>query len=386
MTLTDVALQNLRRRKGKTFFLLFTFILIVGIAVALNVLTASMQADLEKTLTQYGANLVITPKSQHFALSYGGLSVPGVDYKIQHLNKDVVTTISQTPGLGINGIAPKIIGLATGNNNASRLIVGVDFPTELKMKPWWHIQGKTPADGEIVVGAKIANTENLKIGDTLVLNRQNYPVVGVMQATGGSEDNAVFADFKTAGTLTGTGSWSMIEINSVQPDKTAAQLSTLLPQAKVAELSQLVQETQESVERFSSFSLITSILLGVIGILIVFVTTIGNVNDRISEIGIFRAIGFRQRHVLSLLIREITIVSLAGGVLGYLLGELSPSLLGPLLFQKTVSLQFQPYVTFLSIGLPALSGIVSVVLGMRILAPDPAFSKDPFFVPDIPPG
>ena len=66
MTLTDIAIQNLRRRKGKTAFLLLTFILVIGITVTLNTLAKSMQDDLQKSLTQYGANVVITPKSEHF--------------------------------------------------------------------------------------------------------------------------------------------------------------------------------------------------------------------------------------------------------------------------------------------------------------------------------
>ncbi|WP_407312723.1 ABC transporter permease [Desulfosporosinus sp. SB140] len=341
MTLTDIAIQNLRRRKGKTIFLLLTFILVVGITVSLNTLARSMQDDLQKSLTQYGANVVITPKSEHFTLSYGGLSVPGVDYDIKHLNKDVVTTITQAQGLGINGIAPTIVGLASGGSK-SYLIVGVDFSIELKMKPWWHIQGQVPSDGKVIVGSDLARQENLKIGSSLELNHQNYPVVGIMQPTGGSEDNGVFSNFNTSRTITGIDSWSMIEINSAQPDKTATLLSELLPEAKVAELSQLVQGTQESVDRFSNFSLITSTLLGIIGVLIVFVTTLGNINDRISEIGVFRAIGFRHRHILSILIREIVLVSLSGGVLGYLIGAFAPPCLVQWLFKKPFLFNFTP--------------------------------------------
>jgi|SRR5680860_24985 len=364
MTLTDIAIQNLRRRKGKTAFLLLTFMLVIGITVTLNTLAKSMQYDLQKSLTQYDANVVITPKSEHFTLSYGGLSVPGVDYEIKHLNYDVLTKIKTSQDLTISGIAPKIIGSVAGINKRY-LIIGVDFPSELKMKPWWHIQGLQPGDREVIIGADLALKENLIVGSTLELNHQKYPVVGVMQETGGSEDNGVFTNFTTARIITRLDSWSMIELNTAQPTKTAARLNELLPEAKVAEISQLVQSTKESVDRFSSFSLLASTLLSVIGVLIVFVTTMGNINDRIAEIGVFRAIGFRRRHILSILIREIVLVSFVGGVLGYLLGDIVPTLLGPIAFQKTVLFQFHPLMALVALSASVLVGSISIVLPAR---------------------
>ena len=364
MTLTDVAIQNLRRRKGKTTFLFLTFLLVIGITVTLNTLAKSMQDDLQKSLTQYGANVVITPQSEHFTLSYGGLSVPGVDYEIKHLNNDVLTKLETSQDLMINGIAPKIIGSIAGDNKRY-LIIGVDFPSELKMKPWWHIKGLLPADREVIIGSDLARQDNLVVGSTLELNHQKYPVVGVMQETGGSEDNGVFTNFTTSRIITGLDSWSMIELNTAQPDVTATRLNELLPEAKVAEISQLVQGTKESVDRFSNFSLIASTLLGVIGVLIVFVTTMGNINDRVAEIGVFRAIGFRRRHILSILIREITLISLAGGVIGYVFGEIVPTLLGPIALQKTVLFQFHPLTALVTVSASVLIGIISIILPAR---------------------
>lgn len=371
MTLTDIAIQNLRRRKGKTAFLLLTFVLVVGITVTLNSLAIGMQYDLQKSLTQYGANVVITPKSEHFTLSYGGLSVPGVDYEIKHLDYDSLAKLNTNPDLMLNGIAPKIIGSVAGASNRY-LIIGVDFTSELKMKPWWHINGELPSNQEVVIGSDLARKENLVIGNTLELNHQRYPIAGIMHETGGSEDSGVFTNFNTARLITGIDSWSMIELNTAQPTKTVVLLNELLPEAKIAEISQLVQGAQESVDRFSSFSLITSILLGLIGVLIVFVTTTGNINDRTTEIGIFRAIGFRRHHILSILIREISLLSLCGGVLGYLVGGLTATLLAPFAFQTSVSFEFHPLIALTAICASVIIGVVSILFpAQRAVQLDP---------------
>lgn len=363
MTLTDIAIQNLRRRKGRTLFLLLTFILVSGLTVTLNTLAKSMQDDLQKRLTQYGANVVITPQSEHLTLSYGGLSVPGVDYEIKYLDVDSITKLNN-PDLMLNGIAPKIIGSAAGESNRY-LIIGVDFPSEMKMKPWWSIKGRLPNDQEVIIGSDLAQKENLEIGNTFQLNHQKYPIVGVMGETGGSEDNSVFTNFETARSITGINSWSMIELNTAQPTNARQLLSELLPEAKVVEISQLVEGAKESVDRFSGFSLVTTILLGLSGILIIVVTITSNINDRTTEIGIFRAIGFRRHHILSILIREISLVSFGGGVLGCLIGNSLSALLAPILFEKSLGLTFYPFIALTAVSASVIIGVASTLLAAR---------------------
>jgi putative ABC transport system permease protein len=46
----------------------------------------------------------------------------------------------------------------------------------------------------------------------------------------------------------------------------------------------------------------------------------GSVRERTEEIGIFRAVGFRRRHVMGIVFLEAGIVSSIAGILGYLLG------------------------------------------------------------------
>lgn len=342
MTLTTIALQDLRHRKGRTAFLLLTFCLVSATIVGLQALSADLKDDLQKSLTRYGANVIITPRSEHLSLSYSGISVPGVSFNIKPLSNNILATIKQNSGTVIQVIAPKVIGKVQGPNK-SLLIVGVDFPSELKMKPWWAVIGSEPGPRQIVVGANLVKQFNLTTGSTFMVNDQSYLVSGVMQETGGSEDNVIFSDIGTARTLTGNSdSWTLIELNSRQPDLTFTQLSQQLPSAKVAKISQLVDGTRDTINRFNNYALFASLLLILIAILIVAVTITANINDRISELGIFRAIGFRRRHILSLLFRQIAILSLGGSLIGYLLGIAIPLIVGPLIFHKVLTFHFFP--------------------------------------------
>lgn len=360
MTLTHIALQNLRRRMGKTVFLLLTFFLVVGTITALNVLALGMKDELQNKLSQYGANVVISPRSEHLNLSYGGLSVSGVDYEVKKLNSNVLDTVSKTLGSTVT-VAPKVIG-SIDVSSKRYMIIGLDFNQELKIKPWWKIDGEIPKDNQVVIGSQLASKSNLQRGDMMDFGQDKYQVVGVMVETGGSEDNGVFTTIKTARSLTGINTeWSLIEINSLDSGKTVSQLTPVLPEANVAEVTQLVQGSKESVERFSSFSWSISLAMGLIGALVIIVTLAGNVNDRARELGVLRAIGFRKKHILSLLSREAFIVSTGGSILGYVVGIFVPLLLGPLLVQNSI-----PFAPHLGLGTALILGSLGVGLAAMI--------------------
>lgn len=371
MTLNQVALQNLRRRKGKTVFLLLTFILVVGTITTLNLLSANLKLDLQKSLSQYGANIIIRPKAEHLALSYGGLAVSGIDYDIKNLKAESIEKLQQMISPG-DVIAPKIIGSAKGDEQ-TLLIVGVDFAKELQMKPWWKIEGQMPKNQEVILGSSIAAKKSLKTGENIRINNQNLRISGVMQETGGSEDNAVFTNFQEARDLTGIkNDWSMLELNVAEPQTLFPLMLKELPEANIAQVSQLVQSTQENVDRFDEFSKSISVALVIIGALVIISALAGNVNDRVRELGIFRAIGFRRSHVLSLLGREALIVSISGSVLGFFLGSFLPLALGPIVFQNANPLTFNVPLGVLCISGAMLVGATAMIYpAWRVMKLDP---------------
>jgi len=284
----------------------------------------------------------------------------------------VPARITQT-GVTVSTIAPKVVGQVR-QGSQSYLIIGVDFTAELKMKPWWKLTGRPPQDGELVLGQTVAARTGLKAGDVFALAGRTYPVAGIMRETGGSEDNGVFTTIATARALTGLNdAWSLVELNVPDPAAVAAALSSALPEANVAEVSQLVQGSKENAERFAAYSLYISILLAGIGILVVVITLAGNVTERSRELGILRAIGFRQGHILALLGREALLISLSGSVPGYLAGIMAPLLIGPLLTQKPFA--FAPHLSIglVSLGCSVLIGILGIAYpAWRVLRLDPA--------------
>ncbi len=83
MKLHDIAFNNLRRRKGKVFFLVMGLLVGVASVVALLTTTSTLEEDIAHKMDEFGANILITPRSEGLSLTYGGLSLGGLSFDLK---------------------------------------------------------------------------------------------------------------------------------------------------------------------------------------------------------------------------------------------------------------------------------------------------------------
>jgi len=91
--------------------------------------------------------------------------------------------------------------------------------------------------------------------------------------------------------------------------------------------------------------------------LIVFTTMSASVNERKKEIGIFRAIGYRQSHIIHIILQEALILSSLAGIAGYFLGLVIAIYAAPLIGADSVDIA-------MNIKMLSLSLILSVTIGV----------------------
>lgn len=327
MKLHNISFNNLGRRKGKMVFLVMGLFIGIATIVTLLSITESMSRDIEDRLDQFGANIVMVPKSENLSLSYGGVSMGGVNYKTVEFDEariPEIRTIENSKNLGL--VAPKVLGAATVKGK-NILLMGVDLETELQLKNWWQFEG-TPAAAanELIIGSQTAKTYNLAVGDSLAISGKDFVVATILKPTGASEDGIIIGDLHAfQKILDKEGKVSMVEIQAFCRDcpitELVLQISEKFPEAKVTALRQAVMSKMQSIDMFKTFSYGIAVLVIFIGSLLVFVTMMGSVNERTREIGIFRAIGFRRGHVMQIILLEAMVIGLIGGILGYLGGN-----------------------------------------------------------------
>lgn len=343
MKLHNISFGNIKRRKAKMLFLIMGLIIGISIVVTLLSIVESMTQDIEERLNQFGANIVVVPKTENLSLNYGGISVGGVNYNVNELDQERLADLGKIKNAkNLAVVAPKVLGAVTIKDREV-LLMGVEFKQELHLKTWWMKKGGAfPwAKSEVVMGSRIADLLGFNIGDEIELSGTKFTISTILKPTGAAEDDAVIADLLAAQKLLGKeGKISMIEISAFCQGCPIAemtlQIAEKFPGAKVTAMKQAVMSKMQSIDMFKSFSLGVSVIVILIGSLMVLVTMMGSVNERTREIGIFRAIGFRQGHVMQIILLEALILGVLGGLLGFVLGSSTAWVLIPLVMKDGV--------------------------------------------------
>ncbi|OGR26363.1 MAG: ABC transporter permease [Desulfuromonadales bacterium GWD2_54_10] len=366
MKLHTISINNLKRRKAKMAFL--TIGLMVGIAtiVTLVTLTRSMSSDIERKMDEFGANILVTPQSNGLSMNYGGISLGGVTFDQREIREEDLAKIKTiTNHKNISAISPKVLGgIKVGTHDV--LLVGVNFESELKMKQWWKVFGNEPkSEQDLLLGSDASKVLNVSPGESLTINGETFTVAGVLDQTGSQDDALVFASLKKAQKLLGKeGKISMAEVAALCSGcpigDMVTQIAEKIPDAKVSAIQQVVEGRLKALDQFKRFSYAMAGVVVFIGSLIVFVTMMGSVNERTTEIGVFRAIGFRKSHIMRIILLEAALVSLLAGFLGYAIGMGGAKLALPFMAEsKNAHLIWDSTVAFGSIGLAVTLGLLA---------------------------
>jgi putative ABC transport system permease protein len=365
MTLKQIAVRNLMRRKGKAAFVLAGLAIGIATVVAVISFVEAMTGDINHKLEKYGANILIVPRAESLPLTYGGLSLGGVSFEMEEIRETDLARVNSIKNYrNIAALGPLVLGVVKIDTHRL-LLSGIDFKTARILKPWWAVDGVFPGAEGVLLGAEAARVLNLQTGSPVTIKGRQLHVSGVLRPTGSQDDQLLFTTMATAQEiLEKSGRVSMAEVaalcHNCPIDDMVQQISEALPGAKVMAIQQVVKGRMETLSHFRKFSYGVSGVVILIGALVVLVTMMGSVRERTEEIGIFRAIGFRKSHVMRIVFLEAGIVSVLAGLIGYAVGFAATSV-GLRLFidDRTVHLSVSPELAAFAFGLALVIGLAS---------------------------
>ncbi len=359
MHFRDIALSKLKRRRGHTVFLIIFLSAVVGVMVAVTSVTSAMRVSVESKLREFGANMVVMSRTLELPVAYGGVSITALQAPVGELTEEDATLVASIQRKDVlRGVSPKLIN-AIQVGEKEFLLAGVRFRDELKMKPWWKIQGNKPSSSrDVLLGTSAARDLNRQAGDTLILGGKQFRVAGILEEQLSVDDRMIFADLKEAGLLFNRpGKVSLIEVSTwcaACPVETVVeQISAKLPNAKVFAVKQLVEAELSQVRLVTHFAFLLTAIIVVAGSVIILITMMASVKERTQEVGILRAIGCRQRQIMKLFLLEGLFISLIGGCIGATVGSVAATVLsGPL-----IGLQRPPF-DLASVGIAIFLGVL----------------------------
>ena len=328
MRLSHIALRNMRRHWTRTLMLAVLITSVVAVVASLYFVNRSADSDLANKVDEYGANITVVPRSQELPLTYGGVRLGGLTYDARPLTMGDVALIRTIKNReNLNRVAPKLLELAEVQG-VSLMAAGVQWDQELGLKQWWQIEGRAPSGAQdVLLGSRAAARLGKQAGSTIELRGQEFLVAGILQPTGSQEDDILFLDLATAQRLwSRPGEVSFVEVSawcsSCPIEDISAQISTVIPSSRVSALSKAIESREILVGQFRLFSIVVSAFMVVAGGLVILASTLGAVRGRRGEIGVFRALGFRRRHVMEIVLLENLVVGFAASVAGVLIAVL----------------------------------------------------------------
>ncbi len=385
-----IALTSLASNKMRSLLTMLGIIIGVGAVIALQSIGEGVVQNSLARLTANGTNLV--------TISPGSTSSGGVATSTTNANltlEDAEAMDDPTRVTAALAIAPELRAngqLVYGSKNTVAQGIGTTsaYPQVRDLTiaegDWFTDADVNQSTTVIVLGATVATNlfaDDDPINKTVKLNRNNFTVVGVMTAKGGtgfgSVDNQIYIPITTvqkklAGTrqqgLSGTGK----TINSIvakadkpeDVDLLISQMSDVLRERHkisgsqpddftVVNQADLLQTAKDQAATYTIFLLVIasiSLFVGGIGIMNIMLVT---VTERTREIGIRKAIGAKPADILIQFMIESISICLVGGLIGVVVGVISSLIVNATV--PTLPTLLSPSVIVIAVGFAVAVGL-----------------------------
>jgi putative ABC transport system permease protein len=380
-----VAARALVRNKMRSFLTTLGIIIGVAAVIAMVAIGEGAQAQVEQSFASMGSNLlIIMPGATSRGGAFGGFgTMPTLTWDdLKAVRTEIPTVRAAAAVLRTNAqVASEDLNWTTTINGTT--------PDYLEIRNWPIASGSPFTQSDVDGGNKVALVgqtvvEKLfgaaadPVGETVRINNVPFEVVGMLSRKGQSPngqdlDDVVIVPQTTYRAKIQGGLQKFISgvifVAAVSGDATAraeAQIvSTLRDRHHIqagldddfsirnmAEVASAQQQGTETLTTLLASIAAVSLIVGGIGIMNIMLVS---VTERTREIGLRMAVGAKPRHILAQFLVEALTLSLAGGVIGALLGivvaeRLATKFAWPLLLR--------PDVVALAVGFSALVGVI----------------------------
>ena len=384
MKLTEsflLALQNIRSAKGRAFLTMLGIIIGISSVMVIIGLGNGMERYMTDMFHSMGTNtLTVNITGRGTSRHISPEDMDEMVGELDQLLEDVSPTVSVYGSIK-SGTETLDKTTATGVNERY-----------LSIKNYTLEQGRglryldmVNREQVCVVGKYIDQVwfNGHALGQSLRIGGDLFTIVGVLEQEldnmeEGGTDDAVYIPYSTASRLAGTTTISsyLVTIRSEEvADQATSALEHALYQRLRSEKAYLVISLAQVLDIMKEMINVMITILAVIAAISLVVGGVGimnimlvSVSERTREIGIRKALGAKERYILSQFVIEAAVISALGGIIGILMGYTLSSLATTLvvkLLQVEMSVTPTAYSICLAFGASAAIGIVFGFLPAR---------------------
>lgn len=352
MTLWELIPKNVLRQRTRTLLTLLGISIGIATIIALGAVADGLKASFGGMIQSGEADFIVTQ---------AGAS----DLMLSEIDSGLIAELEQLEGIAqVEGVR---LGVAQYGQNPYFIALGItESGTELG--GFVPSEGRMPASSREVALGKIAaaNTEK-SLGDSIELFGTSVEVVGIYETGEQMQDGAAVFTLDALQKLTkGTGEVTLLFVDAAK-EADINELTARIDKDFEGELVTIknadeISRTDQGAEIIDAASWMISALAIVIGGIGVMNTMIVSVFDRTREIGVLKAVGWRRRSVLLMILGEAVLIGLGAVVVGSALAML---VLIPLSNVDVVQLFLAPsFSTALWVRATVVAVLVSVLGGL----------------------
>jgi ABC-type antimicrobial peptide transport system permease subunit len=296
--------RSLQRRRGRTTLTITGISIALASIIMLGSITDGFVAAFNKMMISTDVELVARQKEAS-------------DTAYSAISEKVGRQIAATPGVeSVSGI---VFSAMVVDEMPFFLVFGY-APYEPAIKHFKIVEGRgLQGNREIIVGRKALEGMKTQIGEVVRLGEIGFRVVGIYETGVSYEESAGVMSLRDAQALTGKPRQvSMYGIKVIDPARAEAiqkQLEAALPEVSIS-MASAFAENLPDMKSMNVMMWGIGLLAIVVGGISMMNTMIMSVYERTREIGTLRAVGWRRRRVLAMVLKESVVLSLLGTLVG----------------------------------------------------------------------
>jgi putative ABC transport system permease protein len=337
-TLFSFALKNLKRKPVRTGILILAIGLLVSVLVFALSFVRRVDLGIKITSDRLGADLLIVPSG-----SRGAAEDVLLENKVKtfYMDENLVEKIKKVEGIE-KVSSQTYLASITGAccDVPETIVVAFDQDSDFIINPWlMNALNRKLQKGEAIVGSESAF--NIRIGLTdvdAVLFGNMFHMVGILEKTGTGLDTAIFIDQSNIEDILKNGKADLrpdqISVifakvrKGIDPYSVAGKIEDSVIEVDVVARNDIGKGLIEALKDINRIFSVTVILVSILSAFLAWAVFSAIANERSREVGIMRAIGAKETHIVKLFLLEVIVIGSLGSISGILSGTTVSVLLG----------------------------------------------------------